>query len=234
MQSAKFAGLARQRVGSPRPRMCDADCTLHSRCAGLRCTPVAAKAGAPSRNHAAASAFCGKVFLRGQTGSLCSEVLLLLLGIPPVGQGGGRDALEGEGPQRQSQKGLDRWSEEVAKAVSGGYCRLQMPLKLALGVRETVAGRRLSALQGVVGGVSAPGGLPRGPPPMRGGRKGQGGGLVRRGVRPGRFHRPLPAVCPPRARFPRGGDRLRDGPAVRWRSALAFAFCPSRPPDSFV
>ena len=32
--------------------------------------------------------------------------------------------------------------EEVAKAVVGGYCRLQMPLKLALGVRETVAGHR--------------------------------------------------------------------------------------------
>ena len=38
--------------------------------------------------------------------------------------------------------------EEVAKAVGGGYCRLQMPLKLALGVRETVAGHRLGALEG--------------------------------------------------------------------------------------
>ena len=38
--------------------------------------------------------------------------------------------------------------EEVAKAVGGGYCRLQMPLRLALGVRETVAGHRLGALEG--------------------------------------------------------------------------------------
>ena len=39
----------------------------------------------------------------------------------------------------------------VAEAVGGGYCRLQMPLTLALGVRETVAGHRLGALEG--GGV---------------------------------------------------------------------------------
>ena len=44
--------------------------------------------------------------------------------------------------------------EEVAEAVGGGYCRLQMPLKLALCVRGTVAGRR----QGAPGGG---GGYPR-------------------------------------------------------------------------
>ena len=38
--------------------------------------------------------------------------------------------------------------EEVAKAVGGGYCRLQMPLKLALAIRETVAGRWQGALEG--------------------------------------------------------------------------------------
>ena len=38
--------------------------------------------------------------------------------------------------------------EEVAKAVGGGHCRLQMPLRLALAVRETVAGHRLGALEG--------------------------------------------------------------------------------------
>ena len=32
-----------------------------------------------------------------------------------------------------------------AKAVGGGYCRLQMPWRLALGVRGTVAGRRPGA-----------------------------------------------------------------------------------------
>ena len=37
--------------------------------------------------------------------------------------------------------------EEVAKAVGGGYFRLQMPLRLALGVRGTAAGRRLGALE---------------------------------------------------------------------------------------
>ena len=37
--------------------------------------------------------------------------------------------------------------EEVAEAVGGGYCRLQMPLKLALGVWEAVAGHRLGALE---------------------------------------------------------------------------------------
>ena len=46
-----------------------------------------------------------------------------------------RDALEGKAPQRRPQKRLDGRSEEVAKAVGGDYCRLQMPLTLALGVR---------------------------------------------------------------------------------------------------
>ena len=45
-----------------------------------------------------------------------------------------RDALEGKGPQRRPQRRLGRRLEEVAKAVGGGYCRLQMSLKLALGV----------------------------------------------------------------------------------------------------
>ena len=38
---------------------------------------------------------------------------------------------------------LGRRLEEVAKAVGGGYCRLQMPLRPAPGVRGTVAGHRL-------------------------------------------------------------------------------------------
>ena len=56
-----------------------------------------------------------------------------------------RDALEGKGPQRRPQKRLDRRLEEVAKAVGGGHRCLQMPLRLALGVRGTVAERRLGA-----------------------------------------------------------------------------------------
>ena len=42
------------------------------------------------------------------------------------------------------------------QAVGGGYCRLQMPLKLALGVRGTVAGHGLGALKGVGGGYLPP------------------------------------------------------------------------------
>ena len=53
------------------------------------------------------------------------------------------------------QKRLDRRLEEVAKAVGGGYCRLQMPLRPALGVRGTVAGHWLGPLDGA-GGTSVP------------------------------------------------------------------------------
>ena len=51
----------------------------------------------------------------------------------------------GKGPHRRPQKRLDKRLEGVAKAVGGGCCRLQMP---ALGDKETVAGRRLGALEG--------------------------------------------------------------------------------------
>ena len=70
-----------------------------------------------------------------------------------------RGAVEGKGPQRWSQQRLGRRLEEVAKAVGGGYCRLQMPLRLALSVRGTVAGRRLGAVEG--GGVLSPEGVRR-------------------------------------------------------------------------
>ena len=43
----------------------------------------------------------------------------------------GRHAFEGKGPRRRPQNRLDGRLEEVAKAVGGGYCRLQMPLRLA-------------------------------------------------------------------------------------------------------
>ena len=59
-----------------------------------------------------------------------------------------RDAFEEKGPQRRSQRRLGRRLEEVAKAVGGGCCRLQMPLKLVLGVGGAVAGHRLGALEG--------------------------------------------------------------------------------------
>ena len=51
------------------------------------------------------------------------------------------------GASSRPQRWLGRRLEEVAEAVGGGYCRLQMPLRLALGVRGTVAGHRLRALE---------------------------------------------------------------------------------------
>ena len=68
----------------------------------------------------------------------------------------GRDPLEGKGPHRLPQKRVDKRLEEVAKAVGGNYCRLQMPLSLAFAVREAVAGRRHGALEGGGGGISSP------------------------------------------------------------------------------
>ena len=64
------------------------------------------------------------------------------------GGGGGRGALEGKEPQRRPHRRFDRGLEEVVKAVGSGYYRLQMPLKLAVAVRETVAGHRPDALEG--------------------------------------------------------------------------------------
>ena len=55
--------------------------------------------------------------------------------------------VEGKGPQRRLQKRLDGRLEEVAKAVGGGCCRLQKPLRLALGASGTVAGHKLGALE---------------------------------------------------------------------------------------
>ena len=51
---------------------------------------------------------------------------------------------------------MDRRLEEVAKAVGGGYCRLQMPLKLALAARGTVARHRVGALERGGGGGGFP------------------------------------------------------------------------------
>ena len=44
-----------------------------------------------------------------------------------------RPQCKGKAPQRRPQTVLDRRLEEVAEAVGGGYCRLQLPLRLALG-----------------------------------------------------------------------------------------------------
>ena len=85
----------------------------------------------------------------GTNTSCCSDKGVVLC---EEERGGGRDILDGKGPQRRPQKPLDRRLEEGAKAVGGGYCRLQMPLRLALGVRGTVAGHRLGALPAGGGG----------------------------------------------------------------------------------
>ena len=91
--------------------------------------------------HASENARHGDAYAKDVT-----ERLIAMGGGPPPA--GPRDALEGKGPPRRPQKRLDRRLEEVAKAVGGSYCRLQGPLKLALGIRETVAGSRLGALEG--------------------------------------------------------------------------------------
>ena len=79
---------------------------------------------------------------RGGNGAPCEP--------PPKG------VLEGKAPQRRPQERFNRRLQEVAKAVGGGYCWVQTPLKLALGVRETVTGHRLGALEGEGGGTSSP------------------------------------------------------------------------------
>ena len=55
-----------------------------------------------------------------------------------------------EGASEAAPEAVRQAVGRVAKAVGGGYCRLQMPLKLALAVRETVARHRLGALEGAL------------------------------------------------------------------------------------
>ena len=64
--------------------------------------------------------------------------------------------MEGKGRRRRPRKRLGRRLEEVAEAVGGGYCGLPMSLRLALGVRRTVAGHKLGALEGGEGLPSFP------------------------------------------------------------------------------
>ena len=55
-------------------------------------------------------------------------------------RGGPRDAFEGKGFKSGFQRRLGRRFEDVGKAVLGGYCRVQRPLKLAVGVAKTTGG----------------------------------------------------------------------------------------------
>ena len=67
-----------------------------------------------------------------------------------------RDALEGKGPRKCPRRQFDGRLEELAKAAGSGYCRLRTPLKLALAVKETVAGHRLGKLEWGGGGGTPP------------------------------------------------------------------------------
>ena len=94
---------------------------------------------------------------------------VLYFGPPPL-----RGCITRKGPQRRPPRRLGRRLEEVAKAVGGGYCRLQMPLTPAFAVRGRVAGHRL-ALEGRRGVPPPP--LPMHPappaPPRPGSRSSQ-------------------------------------------------------------
>ena len=68
-----------------------------------------------------------------------------------TGRGAGQGCVGGK---RRPQGRLGRRLEGVAEAVGGGCCRLQTPVRLALGVRGTVAGHRLGALEGGGGYLS--------------------------------------------------------------------------------
>ena len=75
-------------------------------------------------------------------GSLADGRGHVLVGLPRARKGmvpapDPRDALEGKGPRRRPQQRFHRRLEEVAEAVGGVYCRLQMPLRLALAVRDS-------------------------------------------------------------------------------------------------
>ena len=63
----------------------------------------------------------------------------------PWAGGGGQGCIRRRGASEATPAAV---RQAVATAVGGGYCRLQTPLRLALGVRETVAGHRLGALEG--------------------------------------------------------------------------------------
>ena len=78
------------------------------------------------------------------------------------------DALEEEGPQRRPQRRLSRRLEDVAEAVGIGYCRLQMPLKLALASGGTLTGHRLPwrAVGGGGGGLPPFQCIPAPSPPL--------------------------------------------------------------------
>ena len=141
----RTALLGRPRGGFP-PSLCTSVCT----CVTHSCTPFAP-------NSVAARTLVGP--------AAASSLPRDTLHWAPFPFALGR----GKGPQRRPQERISRRLAEVAKAVGGGYCRLQMPLRLALGVRGTVAGHRLGALEeGGGGGCLPPRPSTPATPPRRG------------------------------------------------------------------
>ena len=80
----------------------------------------------------------------------------------------------------------------LPKRLGGGYCRLQMPLRLALAVRGTVAGHRLGALEG---GTSPPSNAPLGRGPGMSDGDGAGHGPRRRVGQRGTMRTCRPMYC---------------------------------------
>ena len=140
--SSKSIGRSNMRVHDPNVALshvevCDAPRRFSEDSAWSWCTPCqdALFRGGMARSSSAASVRIWALRLGPGTSwpGLCAR---------------SRGALEGKGSQRRPQNGSGRRSEEVAEAVGGGYCRLQLPLKVALAVRETVPRHRPGALEG--------------------------------------------------------------------------------------
>ena len=70
------------------------------------------------------------------------------------GGGGGQGGFRRDGTSEAAPEAVRSAVGGGSKAVRGGFCQLQMPVKLAVAVRETVAGHRLGALER--GGVPPP------------------------------------------------------------------------------
>ena len=68
------------------------------------------------------------------------------------GGGGGAECMRMEGTSEAAPETVRQALGGGCQSGWGGCCRLQMPLSLVLGVRGTVAGHRLGALEG--GGVA--------------------------------------------------------------------------------
>ena len=138
-----------------------------------------------------------------------------------MGRGGGGGCIRREGASEAAPAAVGQADGGGCQSGwAGGYCRLQMPLRPALGVRGTVAGHRLGALE--EGG----GGLP--PPPFQCVPLG-GGSRLQRMAHAGPLWTPPPKDLWATARVhkrrsaqsadPRG-DGLSDVPfasAQRWR-----------------